>query len=458
MATQVELCPPVILQFLNNAGLMNVGGSLLTQVGGVNYTTWQDAAGTIPLPNPIPLNSRGEISNSSGISSQLFLADGIVYTFTLYDASGNLIWVAESVSSEGNGEAAGTMTDEGPFIAGPYFTGSIAATTLTVSAFTGGAPIIVGQTLYGTGVTPGTTITALGSGTGGTGTYTVSSSQTAASESMAAAGADQFAPGFTTALTLVGSYGSKSNLWIGFDAAGQGSDTFSLSGFIVTFNAPIPVGVKEVYIKGGTTATIGVPGNGTVGDAQLSWGNILSRDCDSIAQLQTLNPAIYTRANVIGFNSPGDGFGGGFYYNASTPQSSADGVHIVAALGGVGCWIFLEIDLPQVVAQLNLFNQTGAITTTQLYQPFFSAVFRVNYYLVITNPGTAGTFTPQVSYEDLSGIRTVSGNAAAATAAGFSQGSFVFQSNLDPFDYSVAASGVTGSPVYSLYMTVERLT
>lgn len=59
-------------------------------------------------------------------------------------------------------------------------TGDISGTTLTVSAVTSGT-LKVGQTIEGTGITDGTIITALGTGTGGTGTYTVSASQTVAS-------------------------------------------------------------------------------------------------------------------------------------------------------------------------------------------------------------------------------------------------------------------------------------
>jgi hypothetical protein len=59
-------------------------------------------------------------------------------------------------------------------------TGSISATTLTVTAVSSGT-IRVGMIITGTGVTAGTTITALGTGTGGTGTYTVSASQTVSS-------------------------------------------------------------------------------------------------------------------------------------------------------------------------------------------------------------------------------------------------------------------------------------
>jgi hypothetical protein len=62
----------------------------------------------------------------------------------------------------------------------PVFTGSISGTTLTVTAVTSGN-IGIGSVISGTGITVGTTITALGSGTGLTGTYTVSVSQSVAS-------------------------------------------------------------------------------------------------------------------------------------------------------------------------------------------------------------------------------------------------------------------------------------
>lgn len=98
MAT-VILAPPPILQFFNNQGQPNVGGSILTQVGGVNFAAYQDAFGTIPFPNPIPLNSRGEISNAAGISSQLFLVAGYAYSFTHLDALGNQISQASYVAT-----------------------------------------------------------------------------------------------------------------------------------------------------------------------------------------------------------------------------------------------------------------------------------------------------------------------------------------------------------------------
>lgn len=60
------------------------------------------------------------------------------------------------------------------------FTGAISGTTLTVSATIAGR-VWVGRAITGTGVTPGTVITGFGTGTGGTGTYTVNKSQTVGS-------------------------------------------------------------------------------------------------------------------------------------------------------------------------------------------------------------------------------------------------------------------------------------
>ena len=63
------------------------------------------------------------------------------------------------------------------------FTGSISGTTLTVSAVASGT-ILVGAVISGTGVTAGTRITAYGTGTGGTGNYTIDTSQTVSSTAM----------------------------------------------------------------------------------------------------------------------------------------------------------------------------------------------------------------------------------------------------------------------------------
>ena len=63
------------------------------------------------------------------------------------------------------------------------FVGSISGTTLTVSSVASGK-ITVGQAIYGVGTSYATVITALGTGTGGTGTYTLNNSQTVTSQTL----------------------------------------------------------------------------------------------------------------------------------------------------------------------------------------------------------------------------------------------------------------------------------
>lgn len=64
------------------------------------------------------------------------------------------------------------------------FTGSISGTTLTVTVASSLSNLGVGRFINGFDVLPNTVITALGTGTGGTGTYTVNQSQTVASGPM----------------------------------------------------------------------------------------------------------------------------------------------------------------------------------------------------------------------------------------------------------------------------------
>lgn len=65
-----------------------------------------------------------------------------------------------------------------------FVTGSITGTVLTVTAVASGSALRVGQIISGSGVTGGTQISALGTGTGGVGTYIVTPSQTVASTTL----------------------------------------------------------------------------------------------------------------------------------------------------------------------------------------------------------------------------------------------------------------------------------
>lgn len=114
-------------------------------------------------------------------------------------------------------------------------TGSISTTTLTVSAVTSGQ-LGVGALISGTGITADSCVTALGTGTGGTGTYTVNRSQTVASTTITAAaghplaiptwGVAQEGDGTASTLATPATISVDMNAW----TFTSGSSTFSVMG------------------------------------------------------------------------------------------------------------------------------------------------------------------------------------------------------------------------------------
>jgi hypothetical protein len=110
------------------------------------------------------------------------------------------------------------------FISAPssaIFTGSISGTTLTVSVMQSGT-IAVGQAIFGQGVAQNTVITALGTGTGGVGTYTVSDSQTVASTAINSVASPAIVTGDISGTTLTVSAVTSGTLKIGQTIEGSG--------------------------------------------------------------------------------------------------------------------------------------------------------------------------------------------------------------------------------------------
>lgn len=103
------------------------------------------------------------------------------------------------------------------FISNPSsatFTGSISSTTLTVTSVLNGT-IVVGQAIFGEGISLNTVITALGTGTGGAGTYTVSNSQTVSSTSINSTEAPAIFTGAISGTTLTVSAVASGTLQVG---------------------------------------------------------------------------------------------------------------------------------------------------------------------------------------------------------------------------------------------------
>jgi hypothetical protein len=110
------------------------------------------------------------------------------------------------------------------FISAPssaIFTGSISSTTLTVTSVQSGT-IAVGQAIFGQGVAQNSVITALGTGSGGVGTYTVSDSQTVASTVINSTASPAIVTGAISGTTLTVSAVTSGTLKIGQTIEGTG--------------------------------------------------------------------------------------------------------------------------------------------------------------------------------------------------------------------------------------------
>ena len=133
------------------------------------------------------------------------------------------------------------------------FTGSIATTTLTVTAMLSGDPITVGMFIdSSTSLTNGTYITAFGTGTGGTGTYTVSASQTVASATIIGSG-NALLQNPSPMSTGVGPLG-RVYIW---DAVPQAKLTTNIVAAVITTATTLTLaagaGVTSATITGGGT-------------------------------------------------------------------------------------------------------------------------------------------------------------------------------------------------------------
>ncbi len=131
------------------------------------------------------------------------------------------------------------------------FTGSISGTTLTVSAVASGT-IVIGESISGAGVAVNTFVTALGTGTGGVGTYTVSTSQTVASEAMTAIDPLHLnTAGYAVAAQVVRQYLGRA-----FGGASTGVDTTTAQtiGGVKTFSAAPVLNAGLTFGTGGSFA------------------------------------------------------------------------------------------------------------------------------------------------------------------------------------------------------------
>jgi len=122
----------------------------------------------------------GEVPTAEAVQDALTMMNGMIDQWS--NESMMVSYKTEIIFPVTPGQVQYTIGPGGTI--GANFTGSISGNVLTVTGITQGA-LALGQTLAGTGIASGTTITAFGSGAGGNvndnGTYTVNISQTVSS-------------------------------------------------------------------------------------------------------------------------------------------------------------------------------------------------------------------------------------------------------------------------------------
>lgn len=169
------------------------------------------------------------ISIPNGVTAQVY-TDGTNFYSAQTGSAGNFsvngnLSVTGTSTETGNLSAAGALS---AYTAATSTASSISGTTLTIGGTLTGA-FFVGQIISGTGVISGTTITALGSGTGGAGTYTVSISQTVSSTAInGAVGVSLNNPYIPGALSVGGATAINGTLSVAQDATFGGTGEIKL--------------------------------------------------------------------------------------------------------------------------------------------------------------------------------------------------------------------------------------
>ena len=188
---------PVVLHSAGDFWVTNSGTNAVT-IGLKAYANYATGAVTFAATGTAPTGA----SVTGAIAASTFSVTGSIAdtTLTVTAVGSGTVVVGGTISGTGvttgtrvTRQLTGTAGGVGTYAVSILQTAAsttVSGTygTLTVSAV-GSGSLDIGDVLSGTGVTAGTFISALGTGTGGTGTYIVSPTQTASSTTITAAGA-----------------------------------------------------------------------------------------------------------------------------------------------------------------------------------------------------------------------------------------------------------------------------
>jgi hypothetical protein len=232
-------------------------------------------------------------------------------------------------------------------------TASISGYTLTVTAFSGGN-LAVGHVLSGSGVTGGTKIVAFVTGTGGTGTYTVSATQTVASTTIIA---NPVSSSFQiTAATTA-------------NAAGSGGGSVGYAAYLLHIGSAI------------STSAAGWSSNGW---SSGNWGGV---GYDATATLNIWSQYNFGEDLVLGPK-----LGALYYWNATTAPSLVTPTEIsITNASPAVCTLVTSTSTPLPEGTAIMFGTTGALPEplvpyTVYYVKYLTAF---TFNLALTNGGAA---------------------------------------------------------------------
>ena len=207
--------------------------------------------GTYYLSNQYSTRIRSEGMAASSTTLTVTAGSGIAVGQTV---SGSTVVPGTTITGLGTGGGGpGTYTVSSAQ-AVPSTSMVVPGTTLTVSA---GGGLAVGQTITGAGVASATTITALGTGTGGPGTYTVSQAQSVSSEALSNGIATLTVTqgsGIAIGQTVFGS-GVAAGTTVVAQTSGAtgGVGTYTVSGA-----SSVPTASETLYTGASSTGTAGI--------------------------------------------------------------------------------------------------------------------------------------------------------------------------------------------------------
>lgn len=117
--------------------------------------------------------------------------------------------------------------------------------------------------------------------------------------------------------------------------------------------------------------------------------------------------------------------------------------------------------IPSQVGSVNLTAQTTSIGTANLYASAPAGIYKINYYLLATTSGAAGTVTVTFTWNDGKATQTITSATVmltAVTAGHYTNGSiFILSGSAQNITYATTVTGVVDSADYALYATVEAL-